>query len=146
VRFFRPDNDLLPTVVCLDFVRPPGFEHLAHETWIEMLRTRISAVEDDVAIERAKTGSHVLGRKAVRKQSWRDRPRSQEPRRQLGPRVACTDKWRRIEALTRNRTFVDAYRSARALFVVGQSAPFPLGTYWLVKHAGVHCVPAPAPS
>jgi hypothetical protein len=144
LRFFRQANDLLPPVVHLDFVRPPGFEHLGHDAWVELLRSRISQVESSADIERATTGARVLGRKTVRKQPWRDRPSSQEPRRQLSPRVACRDKWRRVEALARNRAFVAAYRDARALFILGQPARFPPGTYWLARHAAVQRLPAPA--
>jgi hypothetical protein len=106
----------------------------------------MAIVEQSAEVDRAKAGTRVLGRRGVRKQDWRDRPTSQEPRRTLSPRVACRDKWRRIEALARNRAFVNAYRAARALFLGGQPACFPPGTYWLVKHAGVSCPPAPAPS
>jgi hypothetical protein len=146
LRFFRQDNDLLPPVVSLDFVRPPGFEHLSHQVWLETLHTRIGEVESNAELERTKTGTRVLGRRVVRKQPWRDRPKTQEPRRQLSPRVACGDKWRRIETLRRNRAFLDAYRAARDLFLIGQPACFPPGTYWLSKHAAVSCLPSPAPS
>src|SRR5206468_3293835 len=72
VRFFRPDNDLLPALVCLDFVRPPASSTWPTRRGSRCCCTRIAAVEDDAAIERTKTGSHVLGRRAVRKQPWRD--------------------------------------------------------------------------
>jgi hypothetical protein len=143
-RFFRPDNKKLPDVAHLDFIRPPGKESVGHEEWTKMLRNRIAAVEADAAAERAKTGGCILGRKAVRTQRWSDRPRSREPRRQMSPRVACHDKWRRIEALRRNRAFLDAYKEARAAFVAGDTtACFPAGTYWLAKFARVPCATAP---
>jgi hypothetical protein len=146
LRFFRPDNDLLPDVVTLELVRPPGFEHLAHDAWVEDLHKRIASVEAAAETERTRCGARVLGRQGVRKQRWRDRPTSREPRRQLSPRVACRDKWRRIEALARNRAFIAAYRAARAVFVVGKPAFFPLGTFWLTRYAGACCSSVPAPS
>jgi hypothetical protein len=36
----------------------------------------------------------------------------QSPRRGLSPRVAAGNKWRRIEALRRNRAFLEADREA----------------------------------
>ncbi len=144
-RFFDKDNEALPVVVTLDLIRPPGTEHIEHLPWIALLRERVAAVEDRAAADRAANGASVLGRRAVRKQHWRDRPSTREPRRELSPRVACSDKWRRIEALQRNRAFVDAYRQARLLFVAGHAACFPSGTYWLAKYAGVPCDPATSP-
>ncbi len=77
-----------------------------------------------MAAERAKTGAWVMGRRAVRRQSWRDRPRNREPRFGLRPRVAARNQWAHLEALQRNRDFLEAYRAARA----GSLALFPPGT------------------
>jgi REP element-mobilizing transposase RayT len=139
-RFFRQDNHDLPDATTLEFVRPPGAEHFDHERWVTMLDERIAAVEVQAAKVRAQSGRRVLGRRAVRKQHWSARPDSHEPRRQLSPRVACRDKWRRLETIRRNRAFIDGYRSARDAFVAGDfSARFPAGTWWLVKFAGGTC-------
>jgi hypothetical protein len=62
-------------------------------------------------------GGKVLGAKAVLRQHWDDSPRSHEPRRQLAPRVAAKNKCARIEALTRNRSFIEAYRMASSAVV-----------------------------
>jgi hypothetical protein len=35
--FFRPDT-ALPEHETLTFVRPPGFEHLSHDAWVEQVR------------------------------------------------------------------------------------------------------------
>ena len=75
------------------------------------------------------------------KQSWRDRPSSHEPRRELSPRVAARDKWARIEALLRDRAFRLAYRAARAAWLLGERAIFPAGTYWLRRFAAVPVAP-----
>jgi 1-acyl-sn-glycerol-3-phosphate acyltransferase len=73
-----------------------------------------------------------------------DRPDSQEPRREISPRVAAKNKWRRIEALLRNKAFQLAYAKARDAFKRGVTdVMFPEGTYWLVKFAGA-LVPLPA--
>jgi hypothetical protein len=144
--FFR-DQTHLPETESLTFVRPPGFEHLPHAAWITLLRDRIRAIEAYAAAERVRTGGHVLGRKGILRQHWDDSPRSQEPRRQLSPRVAARNKWARIEALARNKAFLDAYRAARAAFLCGVATCFPIGTYWLRRFAGVVCSqPEPAPA
>jgi hypothetical protein len=51
--------------------------------------------------------------------------------------VAARSKWARIEALLRNRAFVEAYTSARDAWRDGVPATFPPGTYWLRRFANV---------
>ncbi|MBE7451272.1 MAG: hypothetical protein HS111_20975 [Kofleriaceae bacterium] len=63
------------------------------------------------------------------------------PVRALSPRVAARNLWLRIEALRRNRAFLDAYRAARALWLAGLDVVFPDGTYWLHCFAGVPVAP-----
>ena len=55
----------------------------------------------------------------------------------LSPRVACRNKWARIEALQRNQAFLDQYRGARADHLAGRDALFPPGTWWLCRFAGL---------
>ncbi len=137
--FFR-ELGPMPKVVSLRFVRPPGFEHLSHEEFVGLVESRIAAVEAKAADERRQTGRRILGRAAVLRQSWRDRPQSREPRRTLSPRVAARNKWSRIEALFRNGAFLGAYRAARDAFVRGaRDVIFPAGTYWLRLFAEVRC-------
>ncbi len=60
----------------------------------------------------------------------------------MSPRVACRNKWRRIEALCRLKSFVADYRDAWQRYREGQrDVLFPHGTYWLRVYAGVTCVP-----
>jgi hypothetical protein len=99
------------------------------------LRDRVRAVELERAAERARTGRRVLGRRAVRAQSWRDSPASREPRRNRRPRVATRCKWARIEVLLRNRAFVVEYANARDRWRNGIPVMFPPGTYWLQRFA-----------
>ena len=97
---------------------------------ISELRTRVHERELEQATERQRTGRHVLGRRAVLAQSWRQQPESCEPRRNLRPRVASRNKWARLEALMRNRAFVEDYADARARWREGVAATFP-GRYVL---------------
>jgi hypothetical protein len=138
-RFFRPDGEL-PDTVSLPFVRPPGLEHLSQHEYAELLRARVVQAEAQARAERIGRGIRVLGRKAVLRQHWNDRPASREPRRQLSPRLACRDKWRRIESLQRNKRWLHAYRAARARWLAGEpEVAFPPGTWWLARHAAVTC-------
>ena len=66
-----------------------------------------------------------------------DHPTSREPRRNLRPRVATRSKWARIEALLRNRAFVEDYTHARERWRDGAPIAFPPGTSWLRRFAYV---------
>ena len=136
-RFFDPDNVDLPEVVQLEFRRAPGFERLSHAEYARLVREQVGAAESKAAAERIEKGIRLVGRKAVLKQHWNDSPNTREPRRGLSPRVACRNKWARIEALQRNRAFLDVYRGARADHLAGRDALFPAGTWWLCRYAGL---------
>jgi hypothetical protein len=142
--FFRPDTSL-PERETLIFVRPPGFEDLSHGQWFARVREAVTAVEQSAAAERQSLGRKALGAKAVLRQHWDDSPSSREPRRVLSPRVAAKNKWARVEALMRNKWFIDAYRAAREAFLRGIATVFPFGTYWLRRFAGVRCESDPPP-
>ena len=132
--FFRPDGPM-PAVVTLTFALPPELGDA--QLLLAELRAQVAAVEAAVVAERRTTGARVLGRRAVLRQSWRSCPASCEPRRNLRPRIAARSKWARIEAIRRNREFLAAYRDARACWLAGAAAWFPVGTYWLQQFAHV---------
>jgi hypothetical protein len=141
-RFFRKDG-LQPESLTLTCVRPTAFRHLAPGEWRALLEERLRAVETAAAKERRVQGKRLLGKRQVLRQRPTDRPQSYEPRRRLSPRVAGSNKWARIEALQRNKTFLWAYRQARDLWQSGLDAIFPVGTYWLRRFAGVPISLAP---
>ena len=142
-RFFRKEG-AQPESVTLTCARPPGFEHLDQDAWRALLLERLRAVEANSAIDRRTRRARILGRAEVIRQRPTDRPSSREPRRQLSPRVAGENKWARMEAVQRNKTFIAAYRVARDLWRSGFDALFPDGTYWLKRFAGVPVAPSPA--
>jgi putative transposase len=141
-RFFRPDGEL-PETMALEFDRPPGFESWSDVEFGVCLRRRIAAVEAQAAAARRRSKLRVLGRAAILRQSWRDCPRSREPRRKLRPHVACKNTWRRIEALSRNKMFLTRYAACRDSMLAGACVPFPIGTYWLPRFAKIPCDPDP---
>jgi REP-associated tyrosine transposase len=135
----------MPAVVELELHRPAGFDDLSHSQWADKLRGAIAAREAQLATARRKAGRSVLGRKAVLAQSAFDCPASHAPRRGMSPRVAAANKWRRIEALQRNRGFVEVYRDAWERLTAGaRDVVFPLGTYKLALHGLVRCGVPPA--
>jgi hypothetical protein len=82
LHFFRPDGPMpaeLELLLTIPAALGPAAEVLAE------LRDRVRAVELERAAERARTGRRVLGRRAVRAQSWRGSPTSVESRRTSGP-------------------------------------------------------------
>lgn len=140
--FFASDGKM-PEEVELRFGRPPGFEHLSEEAWVEKVREAVTERERRAAERRAATSRRVLGRKAVRRQSWRAHARSEERRGGLAPRLASKSRWRRIEALRRNRQFLERYRAAFEARRAGdETALFPLGTYQLRVLGLVRVAPA----
>jgi putative transposase len=144
--FFRTEGPM-PETVMLSFARPKGFEHLSSSEFGALVLERVRQVEEATALERHRSGSRVMGRRAVLAQRWSDRPGSPEPRRKMSPRVAARSKWSRIEALLRNKAFRDAYLEARARFVDGiRDVLFPAGTYWLRRFARAVCAPCPTPT
>jgi hypothetical protein len=140
--FFR-ENGKMPAKVTLRFHRPEGYQHLTQEQWAALVMDRIATEERKAREERHSTGAQVLGVKGVLRQCPTDRPSTQEPRREISPRVAAKNKWKRVEALLRNKVFQLAYAKARDAFKNGiTEVTFPEGTYWLVRFAGA-LVPLP---
>jgi len=61
---------------------------------------------------------------------------NREPRRNLRPRLAAPNKWARIEALLRNRTFVRDYMAARQQWREGvqvELLPAAVGSYFRAR-------------
>ncbi len=139
--FFRAEGDM-PKSVKLHVVPPPGFEGRRGQKLATELSKLLKSKEREVRKKVSREGKSFLGRSAVLSQSPFDRPESFEPRFGLNPRVACRDKWRRIEALQRLKSFLDAYREAWEAFKSGdREVCFPTGTYWMRRHAGMPCIP-----
>ena len=142
--FFRDEGDM-PKEVKILFTRLPGFEHLSKAEWRERVLAAIAEQERKAAEQRRRSRSIVIGRRAVLRQSPFATPRRGEPRRGLRPRVACRNKWRRVEALARNTDFLERYRKAyRVLRAGAKRATFPAGTYQLRVLGLVRTEPPPS--
>ena len=134
--FFSPTGDM-PASAELVLTTPPGFS--SAEEFRSMVAAALTDLEDGRRREIGPQG--FLGPKRVLAQKPFARPTPGEPRRQLSPRIAARDKWKRIEALSRLVEFLRAYRLAwrqRSAGVLG--VLFPAGTYQLRIAHGVRCV------
>ncbi len=135
--FFRVDGPM-PETASLELVCPPGFASV--EDFRQQLTAAVAALEDEAAAELASSGRSFLGVARVLAQRPGDRPASVEPRRGLNPRIAGRDKWKRIEAISRLKSFLADYRVAWREYTRGlRQTVFPHGTYWMRVAYGVRC-------
>jgi putative transposase len=126
--FFREN---LPKFAKLVLTRPEC-PTIDDESFDERLRQKVRRVEDEAA-----ASGPAMGMKKVMSQDWNHHPKSNEPRCELSPRVACVNKWARIAALQRSADWLDAYAVARAAFVSGdREVEFPVGTWWMCVRLG----------
>jgi REP element-mobilizing transposase RayT len=135
--FFRPDGPM-PRRVSLRLHRPAGFE--SAEVFDGQLVEALGTLEAQAAAKLSAEKRRFLGADRVRAQKPTGRPPPGEPRRGLKPRIACRDKWKRIEALTRLAEFTRTYRVALAAWRKGiRDVLFPPGTYLLRLNHGACC-------
>ena len=135
--FFREHGDM-PATATLQLVCPDGFESV--EAFRHSLLASLTSLEDEAARKLSAEGRSFLGRGKVLRQKPRAYPTSGETRRQLNPRIAGVDRWKRLEAIARLKDFVKAYRRAWLEFTQGlRETTFPPGTYWMRVAYGVTC-------
>jgi REP element-mobilizing transposase RayT len=136
-QFFR-EAGCMPASADLKLVAPEGFADATE--FRDALCAELSIQEDRARREVRAQGRRFLGASRVMSVSPLAAPATVEARRELKPRVACHDKWGRIEALHRLASFVGAYRSALRAWrrgVVG--VVFPAGTYLVRVTHNVAC-------
>jgi putative transposase len=144
--FFRPDGQQ-PEVVSLPICRPRGFADLTQAEWNALVTERVRTAEAEHRERRRAAGRTVLGREAVLAQKASDCPKSTEPHFDISPRIAVKSKWPRIEALGRNKAFLQQYRAAIGAWMAGiVDIVFPHGTYWMRRFAGVLCETVTVPA
>jgi REP element-mobilizing transposase RayT len=132
--FFDPKS-YLPATAELELTVPPHFPSAAE--FRAVVSTELQA------LEAKEQGRRFLGVARVLAQSPFARPAPGEPRFALNPRIAARDKWRRIEAIQRLKTFVEEYRQAWAARLSGATTVlFPAGTWLLRVLHGVQCAGA----
>ncbi len=130
----------MPEEIRLPLVRPPCLSELDDSALSERLAERVSEAEARIHEEFDRKDRKFLGAKAVRARSPFASPNTQEPRRNLRPRVACRDKWSRIAWLKEIKVFLDEYREALRQFSSGvRDVVFPAGTYLMRTRFAVAC-------
>ncbi len=135
--FFR-EKGPMPETAALELTCPPGFDSV--EELRRQLALEVERLEDEAARELGKRGRSFLGKFKVQAQRPEAHPPNAEPRRGLNPRIACRDKWKRVEAVLRLKSFLEAYREAWRRYADGtRDTLFPRGTYWMRVVHGVRC-------
>lgn len=139
---FFDEKGNMPDVVELQLVPPPGIKE--HATFVEFLLESLAEAEQRATQRIEGEGRSFLGVAGVLSQNVDSRPASCPAswgqRRQLKPRVACVDKWKRIETLQRLKEFVSAYKAALAAWRSGaRDALFPPGTWHMRVVHGACC-------
>lgn len=124
----------LPAVIELKIEIPPELGD--SQTVLHQLVRRVRDYEAEAAARRASSGTRVLGRYAIRRQSWKDSPAKLRKKQGLVPTVAGR-LWARVEATQRKRDFEDAHAEALAKWRAGQPVRFPYGTYAMTRFAKI---------
>ena len=141
-KVYFSENGPLPEQVALRLHKLPGFAHLSDEAYLKRISEAVDRREAELRAQMRAAGRTFWGAKKVCAQSPFERPKTHEPRREMSPRVACRNKWARIEALGRLKAFVDSYTDAWQRYREGKrDVVFPHGTYWLRVYASVTCSP-----
>jgi hypothetical protein len=131
-RFFRGEErrGKWPEVATLTMARPPGYGELSDEALADLIRRLVCEREERFRRLYRARRRPFLGRRGVLAQSNKACARTGPELFSLNPKVACKDKWRRIERLAANRAWLDCYHRALSCWRAGdKSATFPLGTY-----------------
>jgi hypothetical protein len=132
---FFDEKGQMPASV--EFQLTPPAEFANDPTFVERLLESLREAEESAAVNLANQGRSFMGVARILAQSFFARPAPGEPRRTLDPRVACRNKWKRIEALQRLAEFRTAYRDALDAWRTGiRDVLFPHGTWQMrILHA-----------
>ncbi len=145
-RFFRGEDEggNWPAQAVLELVRPPGYDELSDEELAGLINAAIAQREQHFRNQHDTECRPFLGRRRILEQSRHARPHTREPRFAISPRVACRNKWWRIERLQANKRWLGGYRSALAAWSAGnRDAEFPAGTYLMRVRHRVRCARPP---
>lgn len=128
----------MPETAELALSAPGGFESMS--AFRDRVLAAVEGAEQRAVSAVMQAGGRFLGALEVLAQETLRRARTPEPRRQLNPRVAARDKWKRLETLARLVDFLQRYRAAwRARRAGDLTAIFPPGTYLMRVAHGAPC-------
>jgi len=138
--FFRKEEmgGALPDQLNLTLSPPPiGVQEQRCD---DVVKAAVSARERQLREQAKAKGRKFMGAKAVTAQNIYGSPTTLAPKRGISPRVACRDKWRRIEVLARLARFTLIYKEKRKEFLLGVAGVlFPVGTYQMARQYGACC-------
>lgn len=138
---FFSEKGPLPQETTLAFCPPPGVDDV--EAFVHDVTAVLTVVNEGTRQAANAGGRRFLGRAAIVAQRHTEFPGTRETRRKLNPRIACRDRWRRIEVLRELDAFYRSYRDAYEAFKAGvRDVIFPAGTYWMSRYVGVRCASA----
>ena len=142
--FCDPDNPDNPETVELVRVRPRGiYPELSDDELSDKLMELCREIEREAQRRMKAENRRFMGLKKLAKTKWWDKPRSYDERFKVQPRVASSDRWRRIAALQRNADWEAEYAKSRDAFERGERPVFPHGTYLLRVRYHVPVAPRP---
>jgi len=138
--FFR-ENGTMPAVLKFEVSPLPLRGGLNRREILETLGKRVADAEGRLREEARRGNKKYLGKRRASSQKPTDTPRSKSGRRELSPRIAGRDKWRRIEVLERLKSFYDEYKVALAKWIGGKRRTlFPAGVYKMRVQFRALCV------
>jgi hypothetical protein len=134
---FFDEKGEMPDEVSLKLVRPPIFPELDDDALYRKLMEEVRRRELEIQREFRQENRRFMGLIKLAHQSSTCAPRRFEERFAVTPHVAGPSKWSILAALQRDREWERQYAAARELWLAGEPAVFPAGTYWLRRFAGV---------
>jgi REP element-mobilizing transposase RayT len=137
--YFDEDGDM-PKEAELTLTTPHAFLNMRGDDYMKDLRDAIREKEQTIQEEMNRKGQSFLGVAAIMRQKYTDRSHKTDPHGEISPRIACKDKWTRIEVLAKLTGFIVEYKEALEKWKAGKrDVLFPYGTYKMKIHAHVRC-------
>jgi hypothetical protein len=137
--YFDEDGEM-PLMAELTLTTPQAFLNMHGDEYMKDLRQAIAEREQAIQEEMNKKGQSFLGIAAIMRQKYTDQSQKKDPHNEINPRIACKDKWTRIEALAKLTGFVVEYKEALEEWKAGKrNVLFPYGTYKMKRDAHVRC-------
>jgi REP element-mobilizing transposase RayT len=128
----------MPAEIELELTSPPQFPSAAE--FGSLLTEEVAQLEEQHRREFDDAGRKFLGVARVLAQNPFARPAVRAARFRLNPRLAARDKWKRVEAIGKLKTFLQQYRDAwRARRRGIEGVLFPAGTYLMRVLHGAPC-------
>ncbi|MEM7231927.1 MAG: transposase [Planctomycetota bacterium] len=118
-----------PEVATLTIVRPPCYQELGEEEFVELLRDRVEEAERSIRAEFRRTGRKFLGAERAAQVSPDEVPATLEARGKPKLEVAGKDGRRFEERKRIIAAWVMAYRLALAAYPEDPTVEFPPGTF-----------------